>query len=106
MTIPKVGSVGEETLAMQLRAYRIPYEREVVFCPGRKWRFDFLIGNIAVEVDGGTWSHGRHSRGAGYERDCEKINTAVKMGYKILRYTPAMVAAGTAIDDVIALLGL
>ena len=91
MTIPKAGSRGEEEFALQLRAYRIPYDREVVFCAGRKWRFDFLIGNIAVEIDGGTWSQGRHSRGAGYERDCEKLNTAVKMGYRILRYTPAMV---------------
>jgi len=98
-------SPGNEELAGHLTAYKVPFDREVVFCSGRKWRLDFLIaGTIALEVDGGTWTGGRHSRGSGYAKDCEKLNMATKMGFKVLRYTPEMVTAGTAIDDVLAVL--
>jgi len=43
---------------------------------------------IAVEVEGGVWSRGRHVRGAGYLADLEKYNAAVVMGWRVLRYTP------------------
>jgi hypothetical protein len=65
--IPRAGSVGEETLALHLNACGISYEREVCLIPDRKWRYDFLIGNIVIEVDGGTWAGGRHTRGFGFQ---------------------------------------
>ncbi|OFX05203.1 MAG: hypothetical protein A3E78_09205 [Alphaproteobacteria bacterium RIFCSPHIGHO2_12_FULL_63_12] len=65
---------------------------EYRFCTGRKWRFDFaLVGlKIALEVEGGVWSGGRHTRGAGYESDCEKYNAATAMGWRVLRFTAKM----------------
>lgn len=104
---PHTGSVGEEEFALHLRAHKIHYDREVQFFPGRRWRFDFVITGtlIAVEIDGGTWNGGRHSRGAGYTADCEKLNTAVKLGFRVFRYTPAMVSSGTAINDILEILG-
>jgi len=39
---------------------------------------------LAVEVDGGTWTGGRHTRGAGFEADCEKLNAAVIAGFRVL----------------------
>jgi very-short-patch-repair endonuclease len=105
--IPKKLSVGEETLALHLRAHNIPFEREYIFHPVRRWRLDFCLveHKIGIEVDGLTQAGGRHQRRAGIEGDCQKANAAVLMGYRLLRYTPAMVTAGTAIQDVLEILG-
>ena len=92
----------EAMLALHLRAKGLPEPvREYRFHPVRKWRFDFAWPGrmLAVEVEGGTWAHGRHTRGAGYERDTEKYNTAVEFGWKVLRYTSAQVEDGTAITQ-------
>lgn len=105
MPIPKAGSVGEETLALHLRARNIPFDREVRVCDDRRWRLDFLVaGSIAVEVNGGTWSGGRHSRGAGQESDYQKLNRCVLQGWKTLQYTTEQVVKGEAIADIIHLL--
>jgi len=68
----------------------------------RDWRFDFAwpADRLAVEVDGGTFSSGRHTRGTGYEGDCEKLNEAVLRGWRVLRVTTAMVERGDALEFV------
>jgi len=74
--------------------------REYRFLPPRRFRFDFSWPDIllAVEVDGGTWwGTGRHSRGLGYERDCEKHNLAALQGWRVFRFTSSMVRDGRAI---------
>lgn len=94
-------SLGEETLALHLKAMNIPFEREYRFHPVRKWRFDFLIANtIGVEVEGAIYSNGRHNRGSGYSKDIEKYNEAAIMGFKVLRFTTDMVKSGHAIDTI------
>ena len=62
---------------------------EVRFCQ-RRWRFDYAIPakKIAIEIEGGVWTRGRHTRGAGFMRDMEKYNMAVELGWVVLRYTP------------------
>jgi len=57
----------------------------------RKWRFDYAIieHKIAIEVEGGVWSNGRHTRGAGFVKDIEKYNTATSMGWRIIRVVPS-----------------
>lgn len=67
----------------------------------RKWRFDLAWPErkVAVEVDGGIWMQGRHTRGAGYERDVEKLNEAQLMGWKVLRYSTGQVKQGIPILD-------
>ena len=62
------------------------------FAPPRRWRFDLAHrgGAVAVEVDGGTWTGGRHVRGAGYRRDAEKLNAAAALGWFVYRLTPDM----------------
>ena len=64
----------------------------------RDWRFDFAWPDrgLAVEVEGGTWSGGRHTRGGGFEGDCEKYNAAALLGWKVLRFTGGMVESGLA----------
>lgn len=63
------------------------------FHPVRKWRFDFacIEFKVAIEVEGGTWSGGRHTRGSGYAADCEKYNEATMMGWSVLRLTSQQV---------------
>ena len=63
---------------------------EYRFHPTRKFRFDWCWPEylIAVEVEGGVWTRGRHTRGAGFLRDCFKYNEAALLGWIVLRTTP------------------
>ena len=94
----KVVSEGEATLARDLKALKIEFEQEFKFHPERKWRADFhLVGKmILVEVEGGIWSGGRHTRGKGYLGDMEKYNAATMMGYQVIRFSTEQVKSGLA----------
>lgn len=63
---------------------------EYRFNPQRRWRFDWACPKvkIAVEVEGGCFIQGRHSRGAGMIADMQKYNWAALNGWMVLRYTP------------------
>ena len=76
--------------------------KEHRFHPVRKWRFDFacLEKRVAVEIAGGVFSGGRHTRGVGYINDMEKYNTAVELGWKILRYTPDQIKKTKHLDQI------
>ena len=67
----------------------LTYEREHRFHPTRRWRFDFAWPDhkLAVEVEGGAWTGGRHTRGSGFVADCDKYNAATVLGWRVLRYT-------------------
>jgi hypothetical protein len=56
----------------------------------RRFRFDYAWPDklVALEVDGGIWSRGRHVRGKGWLLDSQKLNLAASMGYRMLRCTP------------------
>ena len=71
----------------------------------RKWRFDYahLKLRIAVEIEGGVWSEGRHLRGKGFINDMEKYNKATILGWKVLRYTPQQ--TDKMVDDLSNFLG-
>jgi very-short-patch-repair endonuclease len=94
----------EATMALHLRAltqerpYLADYEAEYRFHPTRQWRFDFAWPEmkVAVEVEGGQWTNGRHQRGQGYADDCEKYNNAILLGWKVFRFTGDMVKSGAA----------
>lgn len=69
-------------------------DTEYQFHPDRKWRFDFAWPDkkLAVEINGGQWQQGRHTRaGKGYENDLEKMNAAQLAGYTVLQFTPDMI---------------
>jgi len=65
-------------------------ELEHRFHPERKWRFDFAWPQqkVALEVEGGVWTYGRHNRASGFLRDMEKYNRAAVLGWRVLRVTP------------------
>jgi hypothetical protein len=109
-------SLAEQTLAAQLEQAGIPFEREARFHSVRRWRFDFVVwhpyfirgdrvGEAAIEVEGGSFSGG-HRRGLRYEFDCEKHNAAMLLGWRVYRFTPAMVEDGRAFAVIQQALGL
>lgn len=75
---------------------------EYRFAPPRRWRFDYCWpqgrGGVALEVEGGVWTGGRHVRGMGFLKDMEKYNAAAIMGYRVLRCTPKALASGAALQ--------
>lgn len=77
----KTASKGEVMLCQQLDIMKIDYVQEYRFNPDRRWKADFRIEGyqILVEVEGGAFSNGRHTRGEGYTSDCEKYSTAAAM---------------------------
>lgn len=90
----------EAQLAWQVKLAGLPTpQREARFHPTRRWRLDFYWAEqqVACEVDGATWSHGRHARGAGIESDCEKYAEALLQGIRVLRVTAKMIEAGSAL---------
>lgn len=64
---------------------------EYKFHPRRKWRFDaaFVDHKVAVELHGGLWSGGAHARPQGVQRDLEKHNAAVLLGWQVLYFSTA-----------------
>lgn len=64
--------------------------KEFKFHPTRRWRFDYALPEhkIALEVEGGVWTGGRHTRPQGFLGDIEKYNTATLMGWRVFRTTP------------------
>ncbi|OTG95014.1 DUF559 domain-containing protein [Acinetobacter sp. ANC 3832] len=103
----KVESIGEITLANQLRLLKISFEQEFKFHPKRKWRADFHLVEkmILVEVEGGIWSNGRHTRGKGYLGDLEKYNAATMLGYQVLRFSTEQVKSGLAVQQIEKMVG-
>lgn len=73
-----------------------PPLQEFRFAAPRRWRFDYawLSAKVALEVEGGIWTGGRHTRGKGFLGDMEKYNTATVMGWRVLRVTPDQLKRG------------
>lgn len=107
----------EETMSFQFRAVGLPPpERELRFAANyvglgagvRKrlkdqnlsdWRFDFAWSDykLAVEVEGGVFSGGRHTRGKGFVDDCKKYNSALLLGWRVFRFTDKTIKSGQAV---------
>lgn len=73
--------------------------KEFRFCQKRKWRFDYALPNhrVALEVEGGVWTQGRHTRPKGFLGDIEKYNTATMLGWRVLRTTPSKLCSAETI---------
>jgi hypothetical protein len=88
---PKVARY-QTAVALAARHCGLPMpEREYRFnLPRTKHRFDFCWPalRIALEVEGGVWVQGRHTRGAGFLKDMEKYNLAASQRWLVFRTTP------------------
>lgn len=111
-------SALEEALLIQVKACKLPMpEREYRFGavaaggPGKglrkrlqeaglkDWRFDFAWPDLmlAVEVEGGAWVGGRHTRGKGFLEDLRKYQAAQVMGWTIYRTAGELIKSGEAV---------
>ncbi len=84
----------EDQFLNQIRAKRLPEpKREFIFHSERKWRLDFAWPDLllAIEVHGGNWVGGRHSRPKGMNEDFLKIGSAQIDGWTVLQLTGDMV---------------
>lgn len=91
----------EAAMSIHIRANDLPDpEREHRFARPRRWSFDFAWPALmlALEVEGGVWSNGRHTSGKGFTDDCEKYNEALCRGWRVLRVTAAQIDSGAAVD--------
>ena len=72
------------------------------FHPTIRWRFDLAWPDkkIAVEIEGGAWIGGRHTRPKGFQVDICKYTAAAIMGWRVLRYSPAQVKTWTAAQEI------
>ena len=92
-------STGEREMELLLKSEGIEFETEVRFHPVRRWRFDFVVKKrVAIEVEGGLFTQGRHTRGKGYIGDMQKYNAAMIGGWRILRYGTAQINNNVIID--------
>jgi hypothetical protein len=104
MTSPKAKSKGKakeqarklaELVDINLEA--LPeYQKEFIFHPTRKWRFDYSWVDIkvALEIHGGVFTNGRHTRGKGFSEDKVKMNSAQLLGWIVIEATTEQVKNG------------
>ena len=65
------------------------FARDYVAIPGRRWKIDLahVEKKIAVEIHGGTYARGRHSRHEGMQSDLEKERALVAAGWRCIAFT-------------------
>ena len=70
--------------------------------PDRQWRFDFAFveNGVALEVEGGLWVRGAHTRGKHALSDMDKYNCATLRGWRVLRVVPKMLLHQNTLDMV------
>lgn len=94
---------ASDLLVLQCQALGLPEPIcELRFHPPRRWRVDYAFPAhwLAVECEGMVWHHGRHTRGSGFVKDIEKYNQLALDGWFLLRFTPAMIEDGIAVQAI------
>jgi very-short-patch-repair endonuclease len=97
---PEPPAVPVSRFERLLRSVGLPAPvREHRFHPVRRWRFDYawIEHKVALEVEGGVWTGGRHTRGAGFVGDMEKYNTATVAGWRVVRVVPGKLCASATV---------
>jgi hypothetical protein len=74
--------------ALILEDFKMDCILEYKFHDTRKWRIDIFIPDlkVAIELEGGVYTYGRHTRPKGFLADIEKYNKISILGLKLLRY--------------------
>jgi hypothetical protein len=83
------GDKAKAEMRLMLQLIGLPFRKEFVFHPERKWRFDYCIESlkVAIEYEGIFSNKSRHTTISGFVGDCEKYREAAKLGWQVLRYT-------------------
>jgi hypothetical protein len=90
-----------------LKELGLDFQAEYRFHPRRKWRWDYILGSkidgvfarngISVEIEGGFYRGvGGHNSINGLQRDMDKQNAGVMLGWRPLRFSSADVLRGRA----------
>ena len=68
----------------------------------RGWKFDYAWKGekVALEVDGGLYTRGRHVQGAGRREDMRKQTEAAIQGWRIVYTTPGDMGSHQNISDI------
>jgi hypothetical protein len=86
----------------------LEFRREWQFHPLRRWRFDYVLGTfvngynwepyrIGIEIQGGFYrGKGGHNSINGMQRDMDKLNHAVALGWRVFHFSSADVLRGRA----------
>ena len=104
---PEPPAVPVSRFERLLRSVGLPAPvREHRFHPVRRWRFDYawIEHKVALEVEGGVWTGGRHTRGTGFVADIEKYNAAVVAGWRVVRVVPGKLCASATVGMLESLL--
>lgn len=103
--IPQEPSQLEALFWLQLKAHGIQslFEQQVKAVPGRQFKFDFACPSrrFLVELQGGNYQRGAHSRPLGLKRDYEKCNLAQRHGWRIFQFDGDAVRDGDALEWVV-----
>jgi hypothetical protein len=105
--LSKLAKPANILLEKHMRELGLKFKPEYRFAPPRRWRFDYVIcrdeprallafWEWAIEIEGGLYAGGRHTRGTGYEADLEKYNTAATLKWRVLRFSTGQVLRGEA----------
>lgn len=75
-------------------------EREYRFHPLRRWRFDFAWPDfkLAVEIDGFGYGHLTQ---AAIDNQNEKSNSAIEMGWFVLRFGSRMISSHAKCEEAV-----
>lgn len=95
-------TAAQDLLGFQLTVAGVRYESEYHWDTKTKRRADFALMAVSgqvwlVEVDGGLFVNGGHTRGAARERDYERDAEAMMLGFRVLRVSPRQVKQGKAL---------
>jgi hypothetical protein len=98
-----VNRAAFDLLAFQCMALNLPVPvPELQFAKPRRFRFDasWSPHKLALEIDGGVFlkGGGRHTRGAGYRKDCEKGALAAIHGWRVIHCLPDDIKSGKAVN--------
>ena len=78
--------------AAYCRSVGMPEPQAEYYCDEqREWRLDLAWpapAKAAIEIDGGNWVQGAHTRAASLREQYDKQNAAVLQGWRVLRCEP------------------
>jgi len=85
---------------------------EFYFDVERKWRIDYAIPlkkdgsklKLAIEVEGGAFTGGRHTRPMGFINDMEKYNKMSENGWILIRIIPANLLSLSTLQKIKAII--
>lgn len=71
-----------------------------VYRKTRDFRCDFAWPEqrIILEVEGGVWVQGRHTRGSGFTKDLTKYNLITEAGWTVYRVSQREITSGEALN--------